>query len=182
MSNSSRPTSRSGVSKTFQTAANTAIFGVLLSPIVFSLYSALWAGHPIAITCQDVDSIRVDCTLKYRALLRSSEQKVRDVRGISVDIQTSSSEGESTTSYVATLHSQSGDRPIKTYPFSNDRELENLTHRLNRFFINPKEKLTIPIQYNPWQPIGVLVIVLFAIVLSIPLLGILASLSCCQSL
>lgn len=120
--------------------------------ILWNFYSVLWIGEPIALTCQNIDSIRVDCTLKHRALVRESGQQVRDVQGVKVDPHTSSSESGDTTKYWVSLKSQQGDRFIKEYSYQNDSEIKAL-QRLNQFVENPEKHLTIPLQYNLWKPI-----------------------------
>lgn len=121
--------------------------------ILFSIYFALWIGQPSEATCQKVNSIRIDCILKYQALLRSSEQEIKDVQGIAIDEHISSSDGENQTKYVASLRSRSGIYPIKTYSIRNDPGLEILNHHFNKFIENPEEKLFVSLQYNRWQPV-----------------------------
>lgn len=171
MSNSSPLALRSRIKALLDAAGMTCIVTFwflialwLFSGILFHIYSALLIGKPSEVTCQDVDSIRIDCTLKYQALLRSSEQKIIDVQRLDIDQRISSSEDRKT-EYVAVLRTQNGEHSIKTYSNHNHPELEVLNHRLNKFFENPEDKLTVPIQCNPWEPIitlvGFLVLIVF---------------------
>ncbi|YAF97043.1 MAG: hypothetical protein AB3A66_05045 [Nodularia sp. CChRGM 3473] len=140
-----------------------SVYYFLILYLIFALcrylHIELWIGQPSQITCQDIDLIRVDCTLNYQALLRSSEQKVKDIQGIDVDTRTYSSENINTTKFVAILRSKNGDgqspafgdREIKTYSCCNDPELEVLNHRLNQFVRNPQEKLVLTVQYSWWK-------------------------------
>ncbi|MDZ7963203.1 MAG: hypothetical protein RMY34_36020 [Aulosira sp. DedQUE10] len=115
-------------------------WGIYWLVLLLYLCWLLWIGEPIEITCQKVDSNRIDCTLTYQALLRSSKQEIRDIKGMDIDTRVSSSnDGGSTSDYVAVLRSKSGDRDIKTYSNRNDPELEMLNHRLNKFIKNPEE-------------------------------------------
>lgn len=176
MPNSSPITLRSRIKALQKAAGTTCIvsFWFLIalwffSGILFAIYSALWIGKPSEVTCQDVDSIRIDCILKYQALLRSSEQKIIDVQRLDIDQRISSSEDRKT-EYIAVLRTQNGEHSIKTYPNRNNSELEVVSHRLNKFFKAPKEKLTLPIRYNPWSPIIALIIALISLFLGIPVL------------
>lgn len=125
----------------------------ILYAAALSIYSVLWIGEPIEVACQNVDSIQIDCSLTYRALLRSSKQEIKAVQGMNINERISSSGSENNTEYVALLSSQSGDYPIKTYSKHNDPELEILNHRFNKFIKNSQETLIIPVCYNRWQPI-----------------------------
>ncbi|YAF97042.1 MAG: hypothetical protein AB3A66_05040 [Nodularia sp. CChRGM 3473] len=124
------------------------------------LHSNLWIGEPSQITCRDIDLMRIDCTLKYQALLRSSKQEIKDVQKMDIDIRNSSSESGSQTEFVAILRSKSGDgqspafgdRKIKTYSRRNDPELEALNYRFNKLIENPQEKMIVSVRYNWLQP------------------------------
>jgi hypothetical protein len=110
---------------------------------LWSFYSILWIGSPIAMTCQNVDFVRIDCTLKYRALLRESEQNVKDVRGSKVEINVSTSDSGTTIDYKVSLQAQSGDHFIKSYSSPNDPEIKSLQYRLNQFIEHPEEHMTV---------------------------------------
>lgn len=158
MTNLSSPTLRSRI-KAFQEVAGTIgtvsfwflmILSILCGVLLY-LHAVLWIGAPSKVICQNVSSIRIDCTLEYQALLRSSKQQIVDVQRMDIDLRTSSSDSGSTTKYIVLLRTQDGDRPIKTYSNRNDPELEVLSHRLNKFLENPEEKLIVPIRHNPWK-------------------------------
>lgn len=125
-------------------------YGICILLILVFVQWLLWIGKPNQVTCENIDSIRIDCTLKYQALLISSEQKIKNVKSIKIDTRTSSSEYETTTYYVAVLYAEGAAIDIKTYSKRNDPELQSLDYRLSEFFKNPTAKLVIPIQYNPW--------------------------------
>ena len=125
--------------------------GIIYWTVLLYLRWVIWRGDPIEINCQNVDYIRIDCTLTYQALLRSSKEEIKDVKEMDIETRIYSSDNDvSTTNYVAVLRSESGDRDIKTYSNRNDPELEILNHRLNNFIKNPEEKLVIPLQYYRW--------------------------------
>lgn len=126
------------------------IYGICILLILVFVQWLLWIGKPNQVTCENVDSTRVDCTLNYQALLISSEQKIKNVKSIKIDTRTSSSEYQSTTYYVAVLHAEGAAIDIKTYSKRNDPELQSLDYRLSEFFKNPTAKVIIPIQYNLW--------------------------------
>ena len=94
-------------------------------------------------TCQNVDFVRIDCTLKYRALLRESEQNVKDVRGSKVETNVSTSDSGTTIDYKVSLQAQSGDRFIKSYSNPNDPEIKSLQYRLNQFIEHPEKHMTV---------------------------------------
>jgi hypothetical protein len=121
--------------------------------VLWNFYSVLWIGEPIAITCRNIDFIRVDCTIKHRALLRESEQQIRNVQGIKVDSHPSHADSGDTTAYRVSLQSQSGDRLIKKYANQNDPEVNVLHRRLGQFIEHPEKHLTVPLRYNLWTPI-----------------------------
>lgn len=160
MPNSSPLTIRSRIRKALQKAIEAIFLGLLMLcmllivlSVLSAIYSALWIGQPSEVTCQKVKITRVDCKLKYQALLRSSEQQIKNIQGIVIDERVSSSDGETYTKYVASLHSPSGNYPLKTYSIRNDPELEILNHRFNKFIGNSEGEFFISLQYNRWQPI-----------------------------
>jgi hypothetical protein len=127
---------------------------IWLLPILYFFYSTLWIGKPNQITCQNIDLIRVDCTLRYQGILRSSEQKVKNVQDVDIDIRTSfTEEGTTTTYYVAVFRSDSGVTDIKTYFERHNPELQLLNERIKYFLKSNAAKIVVPIQYDPWQPI-----------------------------
>ena len=111
--------------------------------MLWNLYSMLWIGEPIAVTCQNVDFVRVDCALKYRALLHESEQNVRDVRGIKVEPNVFTVDSVTTTIYSISLQAQNGDRLIEGYFDPNDPEIKTLQYRLNQFIEHPEKHITV---------------------------------------
>ncbi|MBW4644858.1 MAG: hypothetical protein KME23_18015 [Goleter apudmare HA4340-LM2] len=129
------------------------VHGMCFFPVIYFFYWTLWIGKPNQIICQNIDLIRVDCTLRYQGILRSSEQKVKNVQDVDIDIRMSHSEGTTTTSYVAVLRSDGSVTDIKTYFNRNDPELQILNNRLTKFLKNTESKVIIPIDYNPWSPI-----------------------------
>ncbi len=64
---------RSRISNTFQ---NWRIFWTILLYLCW----VLWIGEPIEITCQNMESNRIDYTLTYQALLRSSKEEIKNVK------------------------------------------------------------------------------------------------------
>ncbi|MDZ8106249.1 MAG: hypothetical protein RM338_11600 [Nostoc sp. DedQUE12a] len=160
MLNKSQLTWRSHIDKIFQTL----IHGICLSPIIYYFYWLLFIGNISEITCQDVDLIRIDCTLKYQGVLQSSKQNIKNVKNMDIETRISSSEGETTTYYVAVLRSLNGKHDIKTYSIRSD-ELENINYNFHKFINNPQEKIVISLKYNRWQPlVDILNIFIFLIV------------------
>ncbi|MBW4661694.1 MAG: hypothetical protein KME15_23740 [Drouetiella hepatica Uher 2000/2452] len=175
MKNSLKLSLKSRIQKTLRTVFKLIAYGVsgvlyvlghlhgvfiilaCVSSLLWNFYSVLWIGESIAVTCRNTDSIRVDCTIKYRALLRESEQQIKNVQGIKVDSYTSSSESGNTTTYEVSLQSLGSDRLIKKYSNQSDPEIKAL-QRLNSFIENPETHMTIPLRYHLWKS---LVIFLF---------------------
>lgn len=143
MINSPQLTPQTRVSKVLQVSA--AIFSMVGVSWIFA--PPFLGGNPTQITCQNVDLIRIDCTVKYRALLRSSAQEIKNVETLRVD-ERSSLAGSS--EYVAVLQTKNGDRSLKTYSYANDPELQDLNNRFTKFINDPKEKLTISLAYSRW--------------------------------
>ncbi|MBE9138342.1 hypothetical protein IQ254_14290 [Nodosilinea sp. LEGE 07088] len=137
--------------------------GLITVWVAFYIFGTLWHGSPTAVRCGALNSGQIDCTLTYRALLRSWDWPIAEVETIAIEtrIDTAEDAGKRT-SYVALLRSQGEEYVVKTYTRANDPELEIWHHRLQTFMEQPEVGLSIAVHYNPWQPIiNVLVVIGF---------------------
>lgn len=103
MRNLSRLKSQSGISKVAH-SLGAVIFGTVY--FLWILVPPLLIGDPTQLTCQSADLLHIDCTVKYQALLRSSQQEIKDVQIMKIDDRSSSDEGGSR-KYVAVLQTKS---------------------------------------------------------------------------
>jgi hypothetical protein len=145
---------------------------LLLFAVTFSA-RALWYGKPTAVNCGLTNTGQIDCTLTSQALLRSWNQHIPEVTAIKVDSRGYYTENDKQEKhyvdyYAVVLQTQDREYPIKTYSYRNDPELEVWRHRINQFADSPENGLTVPVYYNPWQPVlKVILVPLYIIVLMI---------------